>query len=45
VPITASAAGSLNARVAPRTGYGPVSRDLDASADAVAFVVDPAGFR
>jgi polyhydroxybutyrate depolymerase len=34
-----------SARVAPRADYGPVSRDLDASAEAVAFVVDPAGFR
>jgi poly(3-hydroxybutyrate) depolymerase len=34
-----------SARVAPRADYGPVSRDVDASAETVAFVVDPAGFR
>ena len=28
----------------PPDGYGTVSRDLDASAEAVAFLVDPAGF-
>jgi hypothetical protein len=28
----------------PPDGYGTVSLDLDASAEAVAFVLDPAGF-
>jgi poly(3-hydroxybutyrate) depolymerase len=33
---------SANPSVPPREGFGPVSQDLDVSAEAIAFILDPA---
>jgi polyhydroxybutyrate depolymerase len=36
---------SANPSVPPREDFGPVSQDLDASAEAIAFILDPASVR